>query len=598
MNAIGWDSLTDVTTWTEVWVPWTSIIVNGTHILVPETTLSTGLDSSTLEPWEIPKRNAPCCGQCTLTADHMYLYYWPPVQTEDSDTLQNSGTLQTYVDETGFTMPSRILALQRSWLPCDPGFGEGLYYPPRTLLQGFALVPTTTAVSTTPHQSATPGQSIPKMTAPTSTANPADGGRHLDPQSNLDSNGPPTRTEAQPSSRVRLASTTSSQPSLRNFIQSKPPESITISFDTKSGERQIVTIIPPYDRGGSVLVVGGTQRITAAQSTRINDIPMSLDAHGTALRVGSTATVAEGETISTIGLWVSLNSQGIALVAGASQTLNFGSAISVNGAHTIWLDPGGTALVIDGTSTTSFRPHSSSSPTSTAPPVLALDGQTYTANAAGDLNIDGHVLTPGGAVTFGGTTKTLANVHTTVISRTWISLDPGATAVVVSILYSQKDSTIIMKHPQVSMTQSGQVGTEVVAIGGQQLAYNVDSNGDVVISGRTLYPGATLIQDKATFSLAADGSFMIVDGTTLAIDPTFVLSSSVAIASQRSTPELSHVEKTTEEDQTMFTDIVTGASSGAAVSTTGQTGAARRAYGVGPWKLLGVVLLFALRVFW
>merc|ERR1711881_690032 len=89
------------------------------------------------------------------------------------------------------------------------------------------------------------------------------------------------------------------------------------------------------------------------------------------------------------------------------QTLTPGGLITANG-HGISLSPNGVTLVVDGLTTML-------SPIATAPPLLTIDGKTYTANAGTTYNINGQVLTAGGCITVGTKQVCLASGATALV---------------------------------------------------------------------------------------------------------------------------------------------------------------------------------------
>jgi hypothetical protein len=91
----------------------------------------------------------------------------------------------------------------------------------------------------------------------------------------------------------------------------------------------------------------------------------------------------------------------------SGQTLTPGGVITANG-HTISLSPNGVTMVVDGL-TTLLRP------IATLPPLITVDGKTYTANSGTTYNINGQILTPGGCVTSGSKRVCLASGATALV---------------------------------------------------------------------------------------------------------------------------------------------------------------------------------------
>jgi hypothetical protein len=187
--------------------------------------------------------------------------------------------------------------------------------------------------------------------------------------------------------------------------------------------------------GKPTLVVGGTT-ITADSQTKFNVDGATLTPGGTVVVHGTTVSLASGLTavvvngvthtasqasitpapVLTIGGTTITPSNGPTYVIG-TQSLTPGGVITVQGT-TISLGPGGSSVVVNGLT----QQLGSASPASiTAPPVLTIGGETFTAiNNDYTYVINGETLTPGELETV------------TVDGKKYIvSLGPGATVLVV-----------------------------------------------------------------------------------------------------------------------------------------------------------------------
>jgi hypothetical protein len=164
--------------------------------------------------------------------------------------------------------------------------------------------------------------------------------------------------------------------------------------------------------GGSFVV--GSQTLHPGGQITVSGTTLSLGPSASFIVVnGQTSSIALG-TIPALVLGGTTYAATSAL-SGAyifdGETLTPGGVITVNG-HTISLAAGGTALVIDGSTSFIGAPASI-----TNPPELTINGHTYDANSGTTFTIDGQLLSPGGVITVSGTT---------------ISLSPGATAIVIN----------------------------------------------------------------------------------------------------------------------------------------------------------------------
>lgn len=196
----------------------------------------------------------------------------------------------------------------------------------------------------------------------------------------------------------------------------------------------------------------------------------------------------------------------------AGQTLQAGGpAITVDGTR-LSLAPGGNALVI-GSSTSAIT---AAAGAASEIPELTIGSQTFTANAATQFFLaPGQTLTPGG---------------TAVISGTTLSLESGASAIVVNgetrIFGSSSPESMVTSSPS------------IIRVGGQAFAAN--AGGSYLISGQTLTPGGSITitgpNGAQTLSLSPSGTELVavVSGHTI----TNTLSDSAAAADATAAPVL------------------------------------------------------------
>merc|ERR1712070_348393 len=116
-------------------------------------------------------------------------------------------------------------------------------------------------------------------------------------------------------------------------------------------------------------------------------------------------------------------------------------------------------------------------------PLIALGSQTFTANAATQFSLaDGATLTPGGVVTFDGTTVSLAG---------------DASQVVVNSQRTELDAPRLTPAPMVTLD-----GT----------VYKANPGSTFDIDGSILTPGGVITSDGTRISLAPGASASVVEG--------------------------------------------------------------------------------------
>jgi hypothetical protein len=169
--------------------------------------------------------------------------------------------------------------------------------------------------------------------------------------------------------------------------------------------------------GPAITVAGGTVLSLASGVIVINGVSSTLP----------TAAAQITPPPLTIGsdVFTALPGSGTTYVIG-SATLTPGGIITVADT-TISLAPGATALVINGVTTTL----AAQAPI-TNPPLLTIGTETYTAVSGTTFIIEGQTLTPGGVITFDGTTISLASSATALVyesagRKTTTTLFPATT---------------------------------------------------------------------------------------------------------------------------------------------------------------------------
>jgi hypothetical protein len=259
---------------------------------------------------------------------------------------------------------------------------------------------------------------------------------------------------------------------------------------------------------GQVLTVDGATITASPANAFVVDgqtaVPggAAITVDGTVISVPASANgiVVNGRTVpgefaaSTV---FNINGMAITAMPGvgfpiAGQTLQAGGpAITVDGTR-LSLAPGGTALVI-GSSTSAIT---AAGGAASEIPELTIGSQTFTANAATQFFLaPGQTLTPGG---------------TAVISGTTLSLESGASAVVVN-----GETRIFGSSPDSMMTSS----PSIIRVDGQAFAAN--AGGTYLISGQTLTPGGSITitgsNGEQTLALSPSGSELVavVSGHTI-----------------------------------------------------------------------------------
>lgn len=245
----------------------------------------------------------------------------------------------------------------------------------------------------------------------------------------------------------------------------------------------------------SGIVIAG-QTIAPGSAITASGHVVALPLSGTVVVIdGSTAvlpvqTQAANLNVLTVGggtlSYSILPSSAGVMIAG--QTVAFGSTITASG-HTIALPTSGSAIVVDGT--TSTLP---SEPAQTSQSAVLTIGTTNLAfsvlPSSTGIIIAGQTLTPGSTITAAG--------HT-------IALPATGSAIIID----GTTSTL----PTQTTTQAAQTGE--LTIGTQTLPFTLlPSSSGILIGTQTLIPGSTITASGHTIALPSSGSSIIIDGTT------------------------------------------------------------------------------------
>jgi len=296
--------------------------------------------------------------------------------------------------------------------------------------------------------------------------------------------------------------------------------------------------------GGAAFVVDG-QVLTAGGAIMVSGTPVSFVKEGTAVVVGGFTQVLPQTSVVAAPVFnfggeVHTAQANSAFVVGG-QTLTRGGAITISGTKISYASEG-TAVVINGVTQSLTR----ASPTST--PVLTVGGQTYTARVGSNFVIDGATLVPGGQITVDGTTISLAAAGTVaVVNAATETLSQGTAASGVVLTVGSRTYTagnepnfviggqtlipgqaITFDGTSVSLAAGGtavvvngmtqtlspEVPTQaaVLTVAGQ--TYTAQSGASYVIGGQTLYAGGAVTVDGTTISLLSGGTAAVVNGVT------------------------------------------------------------------------------------
>ncbi|KAJ4342861.1 hypothetical protein N0V95_006801 [Ascochyta clinopodiicola] len=244
--------------------------------------------------------------------------------------------------------------------------------------------------------------------------------------------------------------------------------------------------LPSGFHGSSIVINGQTQRLSAGlPALTINNSPI-------------TATVAEGTT---------------AFVLAPGETLTPGGVLTISGTtYSLPTSGAGSTIVINGATSRLNPSHL---------PVLPFSGEAATATVAHGTTAfvfgPGVTLTPGGVVTVSGTTLSLpasASGSVVVINGVTSTLAPGSGMQAIT--------------PAPPLVVDGKTITATTRDGTTEYVLN---------SATTLRPDGQMIIDGTTYSLAPDGTALVVNGKTSIISSTPASNSASTTSSSSTTSE-------------------------------------------------------------
>lgn len=232
---------------------------------------------------------------------------------------------------------------------------------------------------------------------------------------------------------------------------------------------------------GSTFLIGSQTLIPGGSAITVSGTPVSLPLDATAVVVGGSTfplpnPATTTPTVLTIGGNRYTEMSGSSFLIGSQTLIPGGPAITISGTP-ISLPVGATAVVV-GSSTFPLP-----GPTTTAPPVLTINGERYTEMSGSTFLVGSQTLVPGGsAITLSGTP---------------ISLPLGATAVVVA------GSTVPIPRPTTTPV--------VLEIDGQ--SFTQISRSGFLIGSQTLLPGGAAITVNGTLVSLGPAATNLVVGT-------------------------------------------------------------------------------------
>ncbi|KAI7304559.1 hypothetical protein KC315_g15119, partial [Hortaea werneckii] len=249
------------------------------------------------------------------------------------------------------------------------------------------------------------------------------------------------------------------------------------------------------------VVFGGQTAFPGGDAIVQNGHTISLAQRNVLVVDGSTVSVAAGSLASSTVLDVN----GVSVTASPEQVFNVdgqrlaagGSAITVDGT-TISVASDGSAAVINGQTRnlqmTTVGASGSNAGEQQAPgvaaniPLITVGSQTFTANAATQFKLASDAtLTPGGVVTFDGTTVSLA----------------------------QDASQVVVNGQKTGLSAPRLTPAPMVTLDGTVYKANPGSTFD--INGSILTPGGVITSDGTRISLAPGASAIVVDGETTSL---------------------------------------------------------------------------------
>jgi hypothetical protein len=245
------------------------------------------------------------------------------------------------------------------------------------------------------------------------------------------------------------------QPNQPNNPADNNPPSQTINI---GGQPVVITPAPRNDNPGAPqngpggIILPNGQTLTAGQSTTLNGVMVSVPPGGSSVVIGnpnggpaSTVAINQPAAAPPASQTITIGGQPVVITpapAGPTggvilpngQTLAPGQSTTLNGVE-ISVPPGGSQLVIGGTSTVAITPADNpAAPMITAPPVLTVAGVAVTPTVSDGSTwysiAPGVTLTPGGpAITVSGTTYSLPPSDTVLVvngETSTLSLGPAS----------------------------------------------------------------------------------------------------------------------------------------------------------------------------
>ncbi|KAG9584909.1 hypothetical protein KCU97_g9935, partial [Aureobasidium melanogenum] len=296
--------------------------------------------------------------------------------------------------------------------------------------------------------------------------------------------------------------------------------------------------------GGAAFVVDG-QVLTPGGAITVSGTPVSFVKEGTAVVVGGFTqilpqTSAVAAPVLNFGGQIYTAQANSAFVVGG-QKLTRGGAITISGTKISYASEG-TAVVVNGVT----QALTQASPTSN--PVLTIGGQAYTARVGPNFVVDGTTLVPGGQITVDGTTISLADGGTaavvngitktlpqgsaasgnvlTIGSRTYTAgsgpnfviegqtLIPGEAITFggTSVSLAYEGTAVVVNGVTQTLASAAPTKAAVLTIGDQ--TYTAQSGASYVIGGQTLYAGSAVTVDGTAISLLSGGTAAVINGVT------------------------------------------------------------------------------------
>jgi hypothetical protein len=398
---------------------------------------------------------------------------------------------------------------------------------------------------------------------------------------------------------------------------------------------------------GAYYVVEGQTLSPEGPAIEVSGVTYSLPKSGANVVINgatSYANAASSPAPAVLGSLTAASFIGGGYIVASEVLSPGGTAIEVSGA-TYSLAASGNTVFING-APTAVQPVAFSGPTSLAnaasmPLPVVFGSVTATPFIAGGYILATQILSPGGtAVEFSGTTYSLAASGNTVFidgkpteyqgtaaapltvgSQTFNAvaasvtplviasqtLVPGGPAITVSgttyNLPASGTGSIVVNGQTTRLTQTS--GVAVLSANSQQLSFTPLNSG-IVVASQTLYPGAAIIVNGETLSLAPSGSVVIVkagESTTTEGLGDYIwqgVAASTSASTTDSASESSKISGSKSLSSAATTSRSPGTASGfpseGAAATTSASRAGRREWGVMSWLSILTCLVLAVLV--